>query len=135
MEQHLLIWIADFYNDKNGMAYPSRKTLSEASCISVRTITRLSASLEAKGLIRVQECINEATGKNLSNRYFLPLYDPQSNAENPKAKVWLSPDWNREADRVRFTDAQDEWEEQQLASKAVSEWLESNARIGAVVNA
>jgi hypothetical protein len=123
MEQHLLIWIADFYNDDKGFAFPSRKTLSEASCIHVRSITRLSQSLDQRGLIRVQRCIYMHTGHNSSNRYFLPRYDPSSDKANPARTVWLSLDGRRQEDRVHFADVRDDEVGAFATSNVVMEWL------------
>lgn len=104
MEQHLLIWIADFYNDAQGMAYPSRKTLSDSSKISIRSISRLSAALEEKGLLWVQFCINSHNGKNLNNRYFLPRYAPHSMVGDLRKTAFLTPEYERETGRVIFRD-------------------------------
>ena len=92
LEKWLLVTIADFYNDEERKAYPGKSRLSDETGISVRHITRLLNSLEEKGLIRIQHWINNSTGENLSNRYFLPVYDPQGSARDTRDIVHAEPE-------------------------------------------
>lgn len=103
LEKWLLVAIADFYNDKEHRAYPGKSRLSDVTGISVRHITRLLNSLESKGLIRIQHWINNSTGKNLRNRYFLPLYDPQGAARDSRQVVFTEPEPGRNG-KVTFID-------------------------------
>lgn len=92
LEKWLLVTIADFYNEEDRKAYPGKSRLSDETGISVRHITRLLNSLEERGLIRIQHWINNSTGQNLRNRYFLPVYDPQGSARDTREVVHAEPE-------------------------------------------
>lgn len=103
LEKWLLVTIADFYNESEQRAYPGKSRLSDATGISVRHITRLLASLEKRGLIRIQHWVNNSTGENLRNRYFLPVYDPQGSEIDPRSVVYAEPELGKFG-KVTFVD-------------------------------
>jgi hypothetical protein len=104
MEKWLLVMIADHYSDTKGMAWPGKNLLSEETGISLRNITRLLSSLHSRGLIRIQHWINNSTGQNLNNRYFLPIFDPASSAADDREFVIVDPGYDHIEGKVIFID-------------------------------
>lgn len=103
-EKLLLIMIADHYSDELKRAWPSRETLARECCMSMRTVTRGIKSLEERGLIRVQRWINNENGHNLSNRYSLPIFDPQWASQDKRKFVHAQPFPDRITGKVSFID-------------------------------
>lgn len=104
LEKWLLVTIADFFNEEDHVAWPGRARLSEETGISIRQITRLLTSLNERGFIRIQRWINNANGQNLSNRYFLPIYDPKGSAADTREIVIVDPSYDWEEAKVIFLD-------------------------------
>ena len=84
-EQFILLLIADFYNDKEGYAWPSQETLAEFSGYNRSTIHRACKSLQSKGLISWKKDIR-SSGHFSSNRYQLHRVALSNNAENVEAE-------------------------------------------------
>lgn len=104
-EKWLLVSISDYYNDKEKRAWPSRNELSKRTSMSVRTITRQLSSLESKGWILIERWFNNNTGKNLSNRYYLPKFDSESgNNVRPNSHIYAEVDRDPRSGKSRFTD-------------------------------
>lgn len=100
-EKFCLMCIANFYNDDEKRAWPSRETIATYTCTNVRTVARHINSLETKGLIAIQNWKHNSGGQRaLNNRYYLPMFDPQS---YPKSKiVFVEPE--RSNGRIIFRD-------------------------------
>ena len=49
-EKQVLVWLADFYNDEKGCAWPSQETLAEIAVYSRSTISKACKELERKDL-------------------------------------------------------------------------------------
>lgn len=91
-EKLLLMMIADRYSDEQKRAWPGRQELSVQTGMSVRTISKHIGGLEQKGLITVERWFNNNTGKNLSNRYYLPKFDTKSGHKpQPNKPVFAEP--------------------------------------------
>jgi pyocin large subunit-like protein len=76
----VLLMVADFYSEDDHRAWPSMQTLARLTGMSRRTVIRCIDQLEDCGLIEVEPWINADTGKQMSNRYYMPQYDPWSRA-------------------------------------------------------
>ena len=105
LEKWLLVTIADFYNEEQKRAWPGREALARQTCMSVRSISRHIAGLEKAGLIIVERWYNNDNGKNLSNRYYLPKYDPESGRKcKPNRTVIAAVVHDPKSGRVSFDD-------------------------------
>lgn len=105
-EKWLLVSIADYYNDEQKRAWPARSELARRTGMSISTISRHILSLERKGLIVVERWFNNDTGKNLSNRYYLPKFDSKSGRTWAINKtVYAEPEIDPATGRTVFIDA------------------------------
>lgn len=75
----VLYWIADHHNGETGQCNPSIKRLAECCEMSRRSVENQIASLEAAGLVEVQQRYRAQGGKT-ANSYTLRLSD--SDAQN-----------------------------------------------------
>ena len=69
-EKQVLVWLADFYNDEKGCAWPSQDKLAEIAVYSRSTINRACKELRKKGLISWTKKMREF-GRFPSNQYNL----------------------------------------------------------------
>lgn len=105
LEKLLLIVIADYYNDEQKRAWPGRKELSLSTGMSIRTISKHVGGLEGSGHLLVERWFNNDSGKNLSNRYYLPLFDPDSGRRCKSDKtVVANVHHDPKTGRISFTD-------------------------------
>jgi DNA-binding transcriptional MocR family regulator len=79
-QKFILVMIGDRFNEEQHRSWPSRETLARDTCMSVRSVVRCLKALEEQGLIEIEPWINASTGSQMSNRYYLPLYDAKSSA-------------------------------------------------------
>lgn len=93
-QRFVLLLIADYYNDSKKHAWPSIKTLSDLSGISVRSVTRCLRGLELEGLIETESWFNASTGRRTQNRYYLPLFDESSVKRG--VVITADEDWDHE---------------------------------------
>ena len=84
-EQFVLWVIADRYSNKNKYAGMGRASIARDTKLDVSTISRCIQSLKGiysmengRPILFVQTWINNSTGENLNNRYFLPAFDELS---------------------------------------------------------
>ena len=69
-EKQVLVWLADFYNDEKGCAWPSQDKLAEIAVYSRSTINKACKELRKKGLISWTKKVREF-GRFPSNQYKL----------------------------------------------------------------
>ena len=69
-EKQVLVWLADFYNDEKGCAWPSQDKLAEIAVYSRSTINKACKQLREKGLISWTKKKREF-GRFPSNKYKL----------------------------------------------------------------
>ena len=69
-EKQVLVWLADFYNDEKGCAWPSQDKLAEIAVYSRSTINKACKQLREKGLISWTKKKREF-GRFPSNQYKL----------------------------------------------------------------
>ena len=69
-EKQVLVWLADFYNDEKGCAWPSQDKLAEIAVYSRSTINKACKELREKGLISWTKKMGEF-GRFPSNQYKL----------------------------------------------------------------
>ena len=69
-EKQVLVWLADFYNDEKGCAWPSQDKLAEIAVYSRSTINKACKELRKKGLISWTKKMREF-GRFHSNQYKL----------------------------------------------------------------
>ena len=69
-EKQVLVWLADFYNDEKGCAWPSQDKLAEIAVYSRSTINKACKELRKKGLISWTKKMGEF-GRFPSNQYKL----------------------------------------------------------------
>mgnify|MGYP001169363103 CR=1 FL=1 len=69
-EKQVLVWLADFYNDEKGCAWPSQDKLAEIAVYSRSTINKACKELRKKGLISWTKKMREF-GQFPSNQYKL----------------------------------------------------------------
>ena len=69
-EKQVLVWLADFYNDEKGCAWPSQDKLAEIAVYSRSTINKACKELREKGLISWTKKMREF-GRFPSNKYKL----------------------------------------------------------------
>ena len=69
-EKQVLVWLADFYNDEKGCAWPSQGKLAEIAVYSRSTINKACKELRKKGLISWTKKTREF-GRFPSNQYKL----------------------------------------------------------------
>ena len=69
-EKQVLVWLADYYNDEKGYAWPSQETLASDAVYSRSTINRACKELRKKGLISWTKKMREF-GRFPSNQYKL----------------------------------------------------------------
>ena len=69
-EKQVLVWLADFYNDEKGCAWPSQDKLAEIAVYSRSTISKACKELRKKGLISWTKKMGEF-GRFPSNQYKL----------------------------------------------------------------
>lgn len=84
-EKAVLVWIADYYNDEIGYAWPSQETLAEDTGYNRSTIHRACKSLQEKGLLSWEKNMR-SSGHFSSNRYKLHHVADRHNAESLEAK-------------------------------------------------
>ena len=70
MEKILWLTLASYAGNK-GQCYPSIKTLEKKIGITQKTLQKHLASLEEKGGLYICNRYDKATGKQLSNRYYV----------------------------------------------------------------
>lgn len=70
MEKILWLTLANFAGDK-GQCFPSLNTISKLLDISINTLKKYLKKLEEKGGLYICERYDKATGKQLSNRYYV----------------------------------------------------------------
>ena len=89
--EKLLLLIFANYADELGRSYPSQKTLSDYTSMSVRTISTHMASLEDRGLIRKQIRHNPS-GKRISDLIYLQIDNMQISpvAKSATGKISMS---------------------------------------------
>ncbi len=112
-EKSILSQLAILFSAEKGYAWPGKATLNLRTGVSVRHITRVTQALERKGFIWVQHCFidyDNPRPRQISNRYYLPLFDPES-AENAKLagkSVYVTPTPNYDAGTIEML-REDEW--------------------------
>lgn len=84
-EKAVLVWIADYYNDEIGCAWPSQETLAEDTGYNRSTIHRACKSLQEKGLLSWEKQMR-SSGHFSSNRYKLHRVSDSHTAESLKAE-------------------------------------------------
>ena len=72
----VLIFLADFANDKKGYAWPSIGTLAKRTGLSQSTVKRAIRDLEDAELVTVARQSRIVTGARFSNRYYLACLKP-----------------------------------------------------------
>lgn len=72
----VLIFLADFANDKKGYAWPSIGTLARRTGLSQSTVKRAIRDLEDAELVTVVRQSRIVTGARFSNRYYLVCLRP-----------------------------------------------------------
>jgi len=88
-QKFVLLMIADHYNDRWRRSWPSIATLARETSLGESTVKRSIRALREMGLIEVETWFDASTGKNMSNRYCLPLYDDRSVASTkPRAGTY-----------------------------------------------
>lgn len=85
-EKAVLVTIADYFNDKEGSAWPSQNTLAEETSYSRATVHRACKSLMQKGLLSWSK-VMLASGHFSSNRYFLHRVAECGVATGHEAKI------------------------------------------------
>ena len=84
-EKAVLGWIADYYNDEKGYAWPSQETLAEDTGYNRSTISRACRSLQEKGLLSWEKNMR-SSGHFSSNRYKLHRVALSHAAESVEAE-------------------------------------------------
>ena len=84
-EKAVLVCIADYYNDKEGCAWPSQETLAKDTSYNRATIHRACKSLRRKGLLSWEK-IMLPSGQFSSNRYRLNRVADSHKAESVVAE-------------------------------------------------
>ena len=84
-EKAVLGWIADYYNDEKGYAWPSQETLAEDTGYNRSTISRACSSLQEKGLLSWEKNMR-SSGHFSSNRYKLHRVALSHAAESVEAE-------------------------------------------------
>lgn len=88
-EKHVLLAIADHYNEEKRVAWPGRGLLADETGLSVRHISRVVNKLnelkfsDGTPVLQVQHWIDIDTGRHFNNRYFLPGYNHESGRGEP----------------------------------------------------
>jgi DNA-binding transcriptional MocR family regulator len=100
-QKFVLVMLADHYNDEKRCAWPSTQTLADETGMSRRTVIRCIEVLERVGLIEVEHWINAYNGKQMSNRYFLPMYDSESCSSSDEL-LRVYPDYNNETGELEY---------------------------------
>lgn len=85
-EKAVLVCIADYYNDKNGCAWPSQDTLSADTSYSRATISRACKALKEKGLLTWSKKMLPS-GHFSSNTYQLHRVAESRKADNVVAEI------------------------------------------------
>ena len=70
-EKFVLLAIADFSNDKTGIAWPSQSTIALKTCLSRQTVNKAIKRLCAKGVLVSSK--RSAEGKSTSNVYRIDI--------------------------------------------------------------
>jgi len=70
---HVLVSLADHFDDKTHVAWPSQERISDSTGMSVRNVQRALEELELQGLIVVRPRL--MGGRKIGVEYELPLYD------------------------------------------------------------
>jgi DNA-binding transcriptional MocR family regulator len=78
IEKLVLGAIVQMFNEKNLRAWPSQKRLSIMTGLSERTVGRAIEGLQAQGIVEVEPHIDAESGAQVTNRYYLPTFDPRS---------------------------------------------------------
>jgi hypothetical protein len=85
----VLLMIADHYNEAARRAWPKIRTLSFETRMSESTVKRCLARLKERRIVEVEQWFDNATGRQMANRYCLPLYDTRSTpAAGPVFTEW-----------------------------------------------
>ena len=79
-EKAVLVCIANYYNDKDGCAWPSQETIAKDTCYNRATVHRACKTLNEKGLLSWKK-IMLPSGHFSSNRYQLHLVADSQAAE------------------------------------------------------
>lgn len=77
MEKAAWITLTNYAGEK-GQCFPSLNTISKISGFSVNTVKKYFKKLEEKGGLYICERYDKATGKQLSNRYYVIDIDYQT---------------------------------------------------------
>lgn len=89
-ELFVLVIIAQHYNEAEHRSWPSVATLMDLTRLSRSTVFKVLASLQAKGLIQVEQWYQTDAVydvRQVNNRYCLPLYDALSVASPKPVRV------------------------------------------------
>ena len=70
----VLMYLANRYNEKEGHAWPSIRTIAKDTCMSVSTVNRALRELEKANLIAIRKQQLAEDGSEFSNRYYLVGY-------------------------------------------------------------
>ncbi|QZY52715.1 helix-turn-helix domain-containing protein [Leucobacter tenebrionis] len=88
-DKFVLVMIADHYNDEAHRSWPSIKRLAMETQLSERTVIRSIKFLAEHEVIEIEPWVHADTGKSLTNRYCLPMYDKKSRAaKNLPVRAW-----------------------------------------------
>lgn len=101
-QKFVLIALADYYNDAERRAWPSMETLCAFTCLSRATVARAVEALKAAGFVEVERWVDSDTNNNLTNRYYLPMFDPKSTTDGTivYANVYEDDEGKRVAEKV-----------------------------------
>ena len=93
-EQHLppnekvvLLSLADCENGQTALCIPGQERIAEMASLSVRTVQRMLAKLEERGLIRREHRTSAVSGYRTSDSYVLALRDKLSGESGPTRQI------------------------------------------------
>lgn len=86
-EKVVLLSLADCENGQTALCIPGQEKLAEMSSMSVRSVQRMLAKLEERGLIRREHRTSQMTGYRTSDSYVLALRDNLSGRPEPTRQI------------------------------------------------
>lgn len=101
----VLLIIADYFNDGEHRAWPSIGQLAEVTEMNRSTVKRAIERLQHAGLVEVQEWLTNSGANQLSNSYYLPMYDAESQPSEARFYVEFGADGKPIAYGCLFRDA------------------------------
>ena len=93
LEKTILKEIANRYNDQKGRAWPSQNRIARDTGYHRSSVNRGLKALEEKGLLVRLNAFDGDSGARMSNRYFLPTFEPERVPES-KRPIVVESNWD-----------------------------------------